>query len=47
MLAQQSVQLQTDLKGGGLIESVLPGKYSIIRLIKPRERLNNTDEQNG
>lgn len=49
VLAQQTVQEQADLehKRGGLMEPVLPGKYSIMHLLKPREHLYNTNQQKG
>lgn len=52
MLAQQTVQKQTDLehKRGGLMESVLPGKYSTMHLsshASARQCLDKTNQQNG
>lgn len=47
VLAQQTVQEQTDLKEESLMEPALPGKYSIMHLVKPLEHLCNTNQQNG
>lgn len=47
VLAQQTIQEQTDLKEEGLMEPVLPGKYSIMHLVKAQKLLYDTNQQNG